>query len=102
MVEELLLPNSSSNLQLARHSFTAPLLPSLHEDWQRVGIQFRPAKEMHVIRHDDVASNRPAMVIMRAEPFIAHYGCNFICCEDRSSSQGAGSDEINGVIDPDA
>jgi hypothetical protein len=68
----------------------------LLEHWQRFGIQFRPAKEMHMIRHDDIAPDHPAMAVMRIAPFIADDGCDFICGQNRSSSQGAGRDEING------
>ena len=88
MIKKFFLPDSSVLFQagitdpgyseLARHSFTAPMLPFLHEDWQRFGIQFRPAKEMHMIRHDDVAPNRPPMATMRITPFLQEYRRNLV------------------------
>jgi hypothetical protein len=102
VIEEFFLPDRPP-LPSARARFVYwSIFPFLHEHWQRFSRQFRPAKEMHMIRHDDIAPNRPAVAIMRVAPFIAHYGCNFICRQDRSSSERAGGDEINGLIDPDA
>ena len=80
MIEEFVLPERSTLFQagitnpdcsdLARHSFTRPLLPFLHEDSQRFSRELCTTKEMHMIRHDNIASDRPAMAIMRSPPFL--------------------------------
>ena len=52
---------------------------------------------MHMVRHDDIAPERPTVAIMRIAPFVGQHGCNFICSEDASSSERAGGDEIDGL-----
>jgi hypothetical protein len=78
MVEEFFLPHISRELKLTRHSLTRPLLPCLNERWQRFRIQFRSTKEMHMVRHDDVTPDCPAMPIVRISPFIGQNLCNFL------------------------
>ena len=74
----------------------------MHEDGQRFGIQLCTTKEMHMVRHDDIAPDRPAVAIMRTAPFVAQESCNLTCSQDGSSSERAGGDEINWLVDPDA
>ena len=78
MIEELFLPDGSQQVQLAPDTFTGPLLPCPHEGWQRFVTQLRRTKEMHVIRHDDIAADRPAMAIMRVPPFVDQDTGNFV------------------------
>ena len=73
------LPNSSSNLQLARHSFTAPLFPFLHKHWKRFSAELCTTKQMHMVGHDDIAPDGPPVAIMRITPFVGQYGCSLIC-----------------------
>ena len=70
VIEKFSLPYVARNPQLARHTFTRPLLPELHELWQRLRVQFRRTKKMHVIRHYDISADRPAMALVRGLPLF--------------------------------
>ena len=41
-----------------------------------LALELCTTKEMHMIRHDNIASDRPAMAIMRSPPFSHEYRCN--------------------------
>ena len=78
MIEELFLqtvPNkfSSRPIRLLVHCFHARM---------KVGSALSPSsaeqKKMHVIRHDDIAADRPAMAIMRVPPFVDQDTGNFV------------------------
>jgi hypothetical protein len=54
---------------------------------------FRPAEEMHMVRHDDVTTNRPTMTFARAFPFVDQHAGGGFMCENISPVSCAGCDE---------
>jgi hypothetical protein len=63
---------------------------------------FRPAKEMDMIRHDNVPTNFPTMTFLRALPFSdQHLGRVFVR-ENVAPISGAYCNEINRRFDPNA
>src|SRR6266550_106483 len=102
MVKELFLPRGSGQVQLPRHPLTGPFLPSLHKDWQRLSVQLRRTKEVHMLRHDDIAADRPAVAIMRGPPFFDQNTGDCVRRQNCSPTKGARRDEIDRPIDPDA
>ena len=102
MIEELFLPDSSGEIELARHPLACPLLPCPHKDRQFLRIQFGPAKEMNMIGHDHIAANCPTVTIVRIQPFIGQNSRSFVRSEDWSAFKSARCDEIGRPIDPNA
>ena len=62
---------------------------------------FRPAKEMHVVRHDNVATNRPTMTFARTLPFFDQHAGSGFMGENVSPISCAYCDKINWWFDPD-
>src|SRR5712692_2882817 len=62
---------------------------------------FRPAKEMHVVRHDNVATNCPMMTFARTLPFVDQHAGSGFMCENVSPISCAYCDEVNWGFDPD-
>ena len=61
---------------------------------------FRPAEEMHMVRHDDVTTNRPMMTFARVFPFVnQHTGGGFIC-KNSTPIFCANCDEIDWGLNP--
>ena len=102
MIEELFLPDSSREIELACHPLACPLLPCPHKDRQFLRIQFGPAKEMNMIGHDHIAANCPTVTIVRIQPFIGQNSRSFVGSEDWSAFKSARCDEIGRPIDPNA
>jgi len=102
VIEELFLPDSSGEIELARHPLACPLLPCPHKDRQFLRIQFGPAKEMNMIGHDHIAANCPTVTIVRIQPFIGQNSRSFVGSEDWSAFKSARCDEIGRPIDPNA
>ena len=102
MIEELFLPDSSREIELARHPLACPLLPCPHKDRQFLRIQFGSAKEMNMIGHDHIAANCPTVTIVRISPFIGQNPRNFIGSENWPAFKSARCDEIGRPIDPNA
>jgi len=61
---------------------------------------FRPAEKMHMVRHDDVTTNRPTMTFARAFPFVDQHAGGGFMYENISPVSCAGCDEINWGLDP--
>jgi len=70
MIEEFGLPDGNRISEIPNQTLARPLLPKLHELGQRFCIEFTGAEEMHVIRHDDITTDRPAMPLPRISPFF--------------------------------
>src|SRR5438445_11172063 len=102
MIEELFLPDSAREIELARHPLACPLLPCPHKERQFLRIQFGSAKEMNMIGHDHVAANCTTVTIVRISPFIAQNPRNFIGSENWPAFQRAPCDDIGRPIDPNA
>lgn len=63
---------------------------------------FRPAKEMDVVRHDDVATNCPTMTFARALPFGDQNVGGAFTRKKVPPISCAYCDEINWRFDPNA
>ena len=50
---------------------------------------------MHMVRHDDVTTNRPTMTFARVFPFIDQHAGGGFMCENISPISCADCDEIN-------
>src|SRR6266566_5704504 len=102
MIKKLFLPNSPGKLELARHPLTRPLLPCLHERGQPFRIQLCRTEEVHMIRHDDITPDRPAVVFACPLPFVDQNLYHFFRDKNRPPFESARGNEINRRIDPDA
>src|SRR5712692_11484226 len=57
---------------------------------------------MDVIRHDDIASDCPAVAIACTPPFVNQDFCDFLCGKNWSPFESACCDEIDRPINPNA
>jgi len=55
---------------------------------------------MHMIRHDDVTTDRPTMTFARAFPFVEQHTGGSFMCENISPISCAGGDEIDWGLNP--
>jgi hypothetical protein len=102
MIEEFLLPNRLSHIGDALDAFARPFLPETDENRKRLRIQFRCAKEMNVVWHDDVTANRPAVTFACGGPLADQYLCDFFAREDYLPPTGARRDEVDRIVNPNS
>ena len=57
---------------------------------------------MHMIGHDHVAANRPAVTFAYGGPLADQYLCYFFAREDRTAPISASCDEVDRVSDPNS
>jgi hypothetical protein len=69
VIEKLFLPDKTRYAKLTLDPFADPFVPKPHEDCERLPVKFWPAEKMHVIRHNDITANRPAVTRTRRAPF---------------------------------
>ena len=55
------------------------------------------AKEMHVIRHDDIPADKPAVAFLRRLPFMPQYVQSGRRGQNGTTAAGAGGDEVDGM-----
>ena len=102
MIEEFSLPDGQRKSLLANNTFARPLLPKLHELGQWFCLQFARTEEVHVIRHDDITADRPAMSAACVLPFL-NQNCSRLCRRKNwPMFRCAGRDEVDGLIDPNS
>jgi hypothetical protein len=99
MIKELALPQCCSRgrrPRLAQRADppTRPTFPRPDKFEQLFSIKLRSAKEMHVIRHDHIATHSPAMSFMRGLPFLDENRCA-IARENGPAILRASCDEVN-------
>ena len=102
MIEEFVLPHRMRQAQQPFDSFACPLLPCADKYRKRLRVQFRRAKEMNVIGHDDIAADCPRVAISRQSPFCRQYRSDSFRCEDRFAMVGARRDKIDWLFDPNS
>ena len=102
MVKELLLPDGTGLPLFAPDGLTCPFFPKSDEDRERLCPQFRCAEKMHMIGHDHVAANRPAVTFACGEPLVDQYLCHFLTRENCFPLEGACCDEVDRVLDPNS
>ena len=56
---------------------------------------------MQMVRHNDIAPDRPSVSIMSSLQLLNHYGSNFFRYQNGSSFESARCDEIDRAVDPD-
>lgn len=101
VIEKAGLPERSGTTERSEDALRRPLFPSLHEVGQGLCLGRGRAEEVHVIGHDHVAANQPAVTFFGGLPLGAEQGVNRIGCEERFAVSRASREEIDRAIDPD-
>jgi hypothetical protein len=81
---------------------TRVTLPKPYKVGQGFRIQFRPAEEMHMIRHDNVPTNGPSMSFMSRAPFVNENLGAVVVGQNRLPMANARCHKINWSIDQNA
>ncbi len=100
MIEKAMLPKRRRNAKRAAHSFCSPLFPPRYKYLQSLGIFHWCRKEMHMIRHDNVASDPPAMAVIRGGPLLGKCVRGSFVRQQGAAQGKASGDEIDGMFYP--
>ena len=97
VVEKPLLPNRLRYRCLPNQSFCCPLLPLANKlrEISFCAAWMSHAEKMHMIWHDDIAPNQPAMTFSCRHPFLLQNGKNLRVVENAGTSLTASRDEVN-------
>jgi len=95
VIEEFWLPKRCRAAELAQQSLCRPFLPLANDDGQCARHRRRRHdEEMHMIWHDDISPDRPAMPNQRLLPFLPKNVMRRLVSEQRPPTIHAGGDEI--------
>src|SRR5436853_985040 len=77
-----------------------PRFPCPDELGQSFRSKFRPTEEMHVVRHDDIASDNPPRTVVRQSPFLRKNSGYTLFCQDFLTIFRADRHEVNRRLNP--
>jgi hypothetical protein len=101
VIEEFRLPDGRGEAEFSSYPFARPFLPVTDKRAQGTSFAMRRAEEVHVIGHDDVAPNLPAVPVNSAAPFIDENCDDFGTIKDTETIGRTRRDEVDWVFDPD-
>jgi len=101
VVEKSVLPKRRMHCKWRQQRFGAPLFPALKEGGKRFRSHGGAAEKMHMIGHDDVATDPPTVALLGREPFGTQNLMRVIGRQHATALMCAGRDEINRSLEPD-
>lgn len=100
VIEKTVLPQRWWFLVGGEQAFGGPFFPTLHKLGERFDFGQCDAEKVHVIWHDHITTDAPAVAGIGGLPFGEEEVVSRVVCEKRRTLLRAGGDEVNGSFDP--